>query len=462
MSPPSDGVRVQAGMGGATALRGAGAWLAWLLALFGFGFDMDAFWPGQMSHDSALAWWQARGGAGSDIVPPLFVAVWRACDAVLPGPGLLFALHSALFWSGLALLARGLRLRPAATLALLLVTGLAPVTLVLRAHAWTDVGLFSALACATGLLACVRAGARRGWLLPAFALLCYAGGMRHNALPALLPLLAWLAWLAGRGRWPAPRIALLAVLLGAGVLGVVRLAALGVEKHVPLWPSLAQWDLAALSVSSGTLRLPAFMVGPGLDVPELARAFRPWANTPMLTGTRHGMRAPFDAFSADELAQLRAAWIGAIRGDPGGWLAHRWRLSRALFGTHRRAWPAELIYVDAMVPYGDNPPLAPNRSALHRAVMRVADAWRATALLAAWPCLAAGLLLAPRAWRRRRQPAGCTALLLLASAWLYALPLALLAPAAELRYLGWPCVASLVAFVIALAGGRPARHLANP
>jgi peptidoglycan/LPS O-acetylase OafA/YrhL len=94
--------------------------------------------------------------------------------------------------------------------------------------------------------------------------------------------------------------------------------------------------------------------------------------------------------------------------------------------------------------------------------MRVADAWRATALLAAWPCLAAGLLLAPRAWRCRRQPAGCTALLLLASAWLYALPLALLAPAAELRYLGWPCVASLAAFVIALAGGRPARHLANP
>ena len=60
----------------------------------------------------------------------------------------------------------------------------------------------------------------------------------------------------------------------------------------------------------------------------------------MLTGTHHGMRAPFDAFTADELAQLRLAWIDAIREDPAAWLAHRWRLSRALFGTHRREWPA--------------------------------------------------------------------------------------------------------------------------
>jgi hypothetical protein len=462
MPRSSDAARVHPAPHATRPVRGAAAWLSWLVALGGFGFDLATFWPGQMSHDSALAWWQARGGPGSDIVPPLFVAAWRACDAVLPGPGLLFALHSALFWSGLALLARGLRLRQPAAIALLLVAGFAPVTLLLRAHAWTDVGLFSALACATGVLACVQSGARRGWLLPAFALLCYAGGMRHNALPALLPLLAWLAWLAGRGALRPSHVTLLAVILGAGVLGVVRLGGLGVARHVPMWPSLAQWDLAALSVSSGTLLLPDFMVGPGMDVGELSRAFRPWSNTPMLVGTRHGMRAPFDAFSPEELSALRSAWITAIRQDPAGWLAHRWRLSRALFGTHRREWPAELLYVDAIVPYRDNPPLSPNRSPWHRAVMRAADALRGTALLAAWPALAAGLLAAPLAWRRRRLAAGCTALLLLASAWLYALPLALLAPAAELRYLGWPCVASLAAFVIALAGARAGARLANP
>lgn len=49
------------------------------------------------------------------------------------------------------------------------------------------------------------------------------------------------------------------------------------------------------------------------------------------------------------------------------------------------------------------------------------------------------------AWRRRHTLPGRVALLLLASAWLYAAPLTLLAPAAERRYLGWPCVASLLA-----------------
>jgi hypothetical protein len=36
-------------------------------------------------------------------------------------------------------------------------------------------------------------------------------------------------------------------------------------------------------------------------------------------------------------------------------------------------------------------------------------------------------------------------LLLLASAWLYALPLLVAAGSAETRYLGWPCVASVLA-----------------
>ena len=78
--------------------------LPWLIALAGFALDVAAFWPGQMSFDSAYAWWQARGGETTNIAPPMLIFVWRACDALLEGPGLVFALHLALFWSGLALL----------------------------------------------------------------------------------------------------------------------------------------------------------------------------------------------------------------------------------------------------------------------------------------------------------------------------------------------------------------------
>src|SRR5690606_8010872 len=153
----------------------------WLLALAGLALDVVAWWPGQMSFDSAYAWWQARGGETSTLVPPAFVLAWRACLALVDGPGAMFALQSALFWCGLALLARALAGTAMATAGLFALVGLAPVVLVLRGHVWTDVALFSALTFATGALARAGAGAHRAWLVPALLALAWAGLLRHNA-----------------------------------------------------------------------------------------------------------------------------------------------------------------------------------------------------------------------------------------------------------------------------------------
>ena len=438
------------------------AW-PWLLALAGCAFDLVAYWPGQMSFDSAYAWWQARGGETSTLVPAVFVLAWRTCGLLLEGPGPLFALHLILFWSGLALLVRALDCRATRAAAIMLVAAFAPVVLILRGHVWTDVGLLAALCFATGALARAQADARRGWLLPALLALLYAALLRHNALPAILPLLGWTAWLALRGRnRPRPLRVVFTTLAALGaIVGIGRALDAQADLRVPVWPSLAQFDLAAISVASGSLRLPDFMHGPTLDVADLARAFRPWSNTPMLSGTRGGLRDPFvPPMSAQQLSVLRTTWFDAITQEPRIWLAHRWRLSLALFGTHARDWPHELVFVDAETGYRDNPPIARNDGVLHRALMRGAHALVATPLLAAWPYLALGLLAAPFAWRRRCEPAGRIGLLVLASAWLYALPLAVIAPAAELRYLGWPCLASMLAFALCVfvpASARAAR-----
>lgn len=437
----------------ATNFRAPRRALPWLLALCGFALDVAAYWPGQMSFDSAYAWWQARGGASSDLVPPVLVYVWRLCHAILPGPGLPFALHLALFWSGLALFVRSLRLPSTATVATMALLAFAPVPWLLRGHVWTDVGLFSALCFASGALACARqAERRRSWLLLALPALLYAAALRHNALPAVLPFAAWWAWLAARS---TPRRVVTALALLAAMFATIHLAASGVQRRVALWPSLAQFDLAAVSIATDRLLLPAFMVGPGLDVAELAGAFRPWSNTPMLSNTQHGMRDPFMLdFDADEARALRRAWLDAIVEHPTAWAAHRWRLTRALFGTHAAEWPHELVYVDEEVQYRDNPPVARNTSALHVMLMRAAAALVATPALAAWPYLLGGVVAGLLVWQRRRTPPGALALLLLASAALHALPLTLLAPSAELRYLGWPCVASLLAMVCTCAAPR--------
>jgi hypothetical protein len=439
-------------------------WLPWLLAVAGFAFDSAAYWPGQMSFDSAYTWWQARGGATTDIVPPIFVWVWRLSDLVVDGPGLLFAFHLLVFWTGLALLARALRFGPFATMAMMLFVAFTPVPWLLRGHVWTDVGLFSALTCGCGALVYAETRRQRRWLLLIAAMLFYAGMLRYNALPAILPWLAWFVWQTLRGGREDVKPALSKVALTTLVVLVAFVAAnhlmeKTVARHVPLWPSLAQFDLAAMSVTTNTMLLPDFMIGPGLDIADLTQAFRGWSNTPMLANTRHGMRDPFASdYSDEDLSRLRHAWLDAIATHPRVWLAHRWQLTRALFGTHAPEWPHELIYVDDEVRYRDNPPIARNVGALHALLMRAAAASRATPLLAAWPDLLLGLVALPLAWRRRRAVGARTALILLASTWLYALPLTLLAPSAELRYLGWPCVASLLAFACAVSAPRaPAR-----
>lgn len=441
-----------------TALR---PYLPWCIALAGFAFDLAAFWPGQMSFDSAYAWWQARGGASTNIVPPLFVWVWRVCDRIVDGPGALFALHLALFWCGLALLARAMRFAPVAAAAAMLLVALAPVSLVLRGQVWTDVGLFAALTFATGALACVEVAPRRRWiLLPAALALFYAAALRHNALPAVAPFAAWFMWLLLRSFAAAStaRVTLATLLVLLAIAGATRWLDAGVDRHVPVWPSLAQFDLAAVSIETGHMRLPDFMIGPGLDVAELAQAFRPWSNVPMLVGTRHGMRDPFADHSAQELATLRAAWFDAMTDEPRAWLAHRLRLSRALFGTHLPEWPRELIYVDDEVGYRDNPPVARATNALHAGLMRAVANLAVTPALAAWPYLVLGFVGGGLAWRRRGEVAARITATILLSAWFYAAPLIAIAPSAELRYLAWPCVASLLAFACAAFAPRSGRR----
>lgn len=431
----------------------------WLVALAGFALDVAAFWPGQMSFDSAYTWWQARGGATTDIAPPMLIHLWRICDAIVEGPGLVFALHLALFWCGLALVADAVGATRARTVLLMLVVALTPVTWLLRAHVWTDVGLFSALVLVVGALAQAQTSARRAWIVVALPALLYAGAVRFNALPAILPFALWIGWLVARSR---VRIALVAaaVFFGAGAFAAIVNAQ--VDRHVPLWTATAEWDLAAISVASGEMLLPPFMIGPGLDVDELSHAFRYWSNVPMLQNTTHGMRDPFtEDYSPTQLATLRAAWIDAIRAHPRAWLEQKGRQAGALLGLHDADWPRELIYVDDDVQYRDNPRVARNRSALHAALMSAAERLRTTHALAGWPWLLIGLATLPIAWRRRGELVGSIALIALASAWLYLVPMLPIA-AAELRYLGWPCVASvlaaaLVAFVPQAFGGGPAR-----
>lgn len=439
--------------------------LPWLLVAGGLAFDIVAYYPGQMSFDSAYTWWQARVGETSNTQSPLLIYLWRVLDSILPGPGLVFLLHLLLFWGGLTLIALGLRLRPRATVVLFGLAGFAPLVMVLRAHVWTDVGFAAALLVATGALAFFAQTGNRRWLLLVLVAGFYALGLRQNALPALLPIVVY-AMHRALARDGATRgrlvVGVASTLVLAALFAAIRIINANADHDLPAWRALAVFDLAALSIATDRVLLPAQMIGPGMDVADLKQAYEPWSVGAVLTRTRNGIRDPITrGWTPAQVAELRRAWLDACLAHPREYVAHRTEVTSALFGGHPHDWPNALKFVAAPVQVRDNPPVAPNTTALHGWIFRTAERFRDTLVFAAWPCLLVGLVAAPFAWRRRDRLPARIALLLIASGAFYALPLTVLAPSAELRYTLWSCVASLVAAVLAFANASASSSVAR-
>lgn len=435
-----------------------GAWpqlAAGSAAVLGLAAYLWCFYPGSMSADSGYAWWMARGGESNNVQGIGLTWLWRLTDRLVTGPAGPFLCIHALFWFGLAAIAQTLA-RPLVRVAVVVAVAVAPVCVVLLSHVWSDVALMAALSAATGALLCFRRQRTIGWLLAALLLLWWALLLRHNALPAVLPLYVYAVylWNSGQGGTALLRRNIAAAALGA-VLWLASVAAdRAVDHRVNSFPSLAMWDLAAISLDTGSVLLPLASHGPGLDVDDLRRAYVPYANLNLYIGTRAGIGNPFPDAADPVNDQIAAAWRDAIRAHPGAYLSHRWRLTLGLFGTRPRSWPHELVYVDGDITYRDNPPVAPNTTFAHASLVRGFEALRDTAVLAAWPYVLLALVAIVVAWRRRGQANAKAALAVLSSGLLYAAPLPFIAPSAELRYLGWTCLCAVLGAALAFVRGR--------
>ena len=419
--------------------------------------------PGYLSWDSAYQWWQARGAALDPAHPPVMVHVWRAARSVLPDPGGMLALQAAVWWSALALFATavgGGAWRRGATVAVL---GLWPPLLALLPHLWKDVWMAGLFALAVACLAFDARTPRRAWRAGAVAALALGCAFRLNALPAALPLLAWIAWReatpasaphASRARRVA-RTALGTLALTAATL----LVAAGVNrtpgKDVAVWPVIAMWDLAAVSIAEDRLLFPPDWIEPGLTVADLRRDFVPYVNVPSFAHGQLKLNPWFDATPA-QFAALRDAWLALPLHHPRAYAAHRLRLSAYLVGLRQAEHPDSLVIAPGVVAFDDNPPLAANAGALNRWLQPLLGRTVDTPVFAAWPYLAGALAIALAAlgWRRgpvHRELAGAVA----ASALCLAAPLVVLSPSSDFRYLLWSVFAALLAAALWFAPPAP-------
>jgi hypothetical protein len=161
-------------------------WPVWIVATVGACAYAVVFYPGALPFDNAYLWWLARRGETTNAHGIGMSWLWRADNALAPGPGAMFVLQLLLFWSGLALIAQRLSAGARWRIGFVLIAALAPVVFVLFSQVASDAMLVAALTCTVGALLQATAG-RSLWLVLGWALLFGAITLGHNAAAAVFP-----------------------------------------------------------------------------------------------------------------------------------------------------------------------------------------------------------------------------------------------------------------------------------
>ena len=174
-----------------------------LAAAAGIGVTCSVYYPGVMSSDSLSAYRQAITGViEGHTKTPLVAFLWMWIHKVVPGPFGLLLFQNILFWTGLAMIVFACRLGSLGSVLSILAIGLFPTVFGLLGTLWSDVLLAVSL---TPFVGVALTGARRqSTLLLAISIVPLMCGLsaRVNALPAIVPLAAWLIalWLGVAGR----------------------------------------------------------------------------------------------------------------------------------------------------------------------------------------------------------------------------------------------------------------------
>jgi hypothetical protein len=340
----------------------------------------------------------------------------------------------------------------------LLGIGLWPAFVAMQPQVWKDLWMVGALLWAVGALLREQAAPAWRWRGLALLMLALATAFRFNALTGVLPLWAWLAWRIARvpvaSNPAAPqdgatravaRIRVAIALLSFPVLlGLAALPdRLGNVRHVTVWPVMALWDLAAVSIDTGRMAIPAPFLKPGATVDDLAREFDPAVNVPSFTtGTIHFSYEI--VLRAEDLATLREAWLMLPLREPQAWARHRLRLSGYLFGLRNAELADTQVLMPDLVPFKDNPPLTMAPSRPREVLVATWHRWVDGPFFMGWLYLLLAVgVLAAAAWRRRTDAA-----VMSVSGLAMVAPLVPLATAADFRYLLWLVVASLLALVL--------------
>lgn len=429
----------------------------WLFVALCCLLSIYAAYPGHMSFDSAYQWWQIRTGFYSNVSPVVMTLFWRGIQSVMPGPGGMLILNQFAYWTALGLIASLLFDRTRSRWWSVAVLGFGTPAVLVSHHIWTDAAVVSSLVLALALTYLGYVRGRRTPLLLALPLLAYGSLVRHNALLAGLPLyVLWSVALTHVQGMTARRARIFIVIFPVIFLATTFLAGIVIDRafvkeRLTTSTIIVLWDLAAISLQANEMLIPYLARERGTTLADLSRDYSSETSVPLFGGAkalRDGFGFPY---SDEQLWELRYAWLRAVAKYPLFYLHHRWDVTRALFSRRYSRTPTGLIYSFGITSYRDNPSVEENATLAGRwfqlGFKRLSHWWIWAPVVFIFMAFA----ILVRSWQRRTTPRGALQVTAASSALLYALPLSVIAPSAELRYTAWSCLAAVIGLMAGFA-----------
>jgi len=323
-----------------------------------FIFTLFTFYPGYMSHDSYAQYVQVKSGDIFNHHPPIIVYLWKVLDKIIEGGGGIFTLFSAVYWIAIILIAYSLGTTLWQKIGIMLFLGFFPPHFIMIAQVMKDAGVLASFLFAVAMILFYLRKPRILWLALAFMMLIFTSCARHNSFLAVIPLLYFISHLfiihPIVASWINTKYLLIAKISMTVILTIfIQLVIYYVNvvnvKSVALWPSLAVWDIAAVSVMSGEMLLPEYtLTDKHMDITRVKEIFSEVTNTslcaqnPSKKNREVLCRESFrfragDGLKTEVLPQLFRDWLYIISHNFRFYVKHRIRITEYMLGIKTKA-----------------------------------------------------------------------------------------------------------------------------
>ena len=294
-----------------------------------------AFWPGVGTWEVLQFALQRKLPVMNDWKSPFVAGIYWLSDDLFSSTGPILLAQQALFWSGLALLARSTFKSPTGRIFFFIVVGILPPIWITGILLWKEAWTLSFLTLSTGAMFAYLQNRRTlyGGIALIGAILLTA--TRHNAIFLALPVFYVAARIAATKASKATKKQRCMIL--TAVFAILLIASLSVswtintrgKQRCHIWHHSLLWDLAALSLAEEKMLIPdAFRKsGEAGSLDRIGLYFTYYNSDPLFFGPGAPLRLYGTAWSGcperPPLDILLTNWFDSVLNYPGAYLRHR-------------------------------------------------------------------------------------------------------------------------------------------